>query len=231
MTVEDRELGEGTRPVARYQGGAHAAEVVRPDAGPDGAEPRASTRPRARDAAVHDLSPTATGSAREEDHTLAVRRVRAFACRLCVDAGSDSRPAMDAHIRGTHLHELRPRITASARIARAFDEQHAERLPSKVHKCTLCTAYYPADDWRAKDSQSVKHMYECPELDGRTSAPFEIISDIDKIRAVSVARRAGGAFGCRWCAERVTFGERAASAHIFGAHRRLLYDADGSAIR
>ncbi len=221
MTVEGRELREGTRPVARYRGGAHAAEVARTD---DGAGPRAWTRPRARDAVVHELSPTATDGAHEEGHTLAVRRVPAFACRLC-DAGSNSRPAMDAHIRGAHLHELRPRITTRERIARAFSEQHGERLPAKVHKCALCTAYYPADDWRAKDSRSVKHMYACPALDGRTAAPFEIISDIDKIRAVAVARREGGVFGCRWCAERVTFGERAASAHIFGAHGKLLYDA------
>ncbi len=37
MPIEDRELSEGTRLVARYKGGAHVCEVVRTDGGPDGA--------------------------------------------------------------------------------------------------------------------------------------------------------------------------------------------------
>ncbi len=185
---------------------------------------------RSLKAAACDLFLIATDGAAEEDHTVAVRMVPTFACRLC-DSGCDSQREADVHIRDAHIDVLRPRITEYTRIARAFnDQQGGERLPSKIHKCTLCTTYYPADDWQSKDGQGVRHMQTCPNLPKGTSdsAPFEIIKDIDKIRASSakhLIERVGDAFGCKWCPDRVTFGEHAAEDHVFSDHRKLLYDA------
>jgi hypothetical protein len=184
---------------------------------------------RTLNTAACDLFLIATDSAGEEDHTAALQMVPAFACRLCA-AGHDNQRAAEAHIRDAHLADLRPRITEYERIARAFNDQpDRERLPSKIHKCTLCTTYYPDDDWYAKNSLSIHHLLTCPNLPkrGGSTAPFEIIRDIDKIRASSakhLIERVGDAFGCKWCPERVMFGENAADDHVFSHHRRLLYD-------
>lgn len=186
---------------------------------------------RSLNTAACDLFLIAPDGLGDEDHVVALRMVPAFACRLCA-AGYDSQPAAKAHIRGVHLDDLRPRITEYERIARAYNDQHPneERLPPQVHKCTLCTTYYPVDEWQAKNSQSVRHMFSCPKLPGseHTAAPFEIIKDINNIRASAakhLVERAGDAFGCEWCPERVTFGKNEADEHIFSAHRKQLYDA------
>jgi hypothetical protein len=167
----------------------------------------------------------------DEDHAVALRMVPAFGCRLC-DAGYEDRKAADEHIRTAHLDDVRPPVTDYGRIAQAFNAIHPveEHLPAKIHKCMLCTAYYPVDDWRAKQSMSVRHMATCPELpnSGHSSAPFYLINDIVKIRS-SAARhlveRAGDAYGCKWHHELVMFGKQVADQHIFGEHRKQLYDA------
>jgi hypothetical protein len=180
--------------------------------------------------ARHEIWLIAPDGIGDEDSAVALRMVPAFACRRC-DAGTERVAAMREHIQQTHLSDLQPRITDYKRIAEAYNRIHGgeDRLPQAIHRCMLCDEFYPSHEWRAINSQSVGHLSTCKKLvdSGHSSAPFEIVTNIDRIRASAAAnlvRRAGDAYDCTLC-KLVTFGAQAATEHVFSTHSKDLYDA------
>jgi hypothetical protein len=167
----------------------------------------------------------------EPAEALVARMVPAFACRLCAGFGCDNRSDIEQHIQERHAEQVVAPLNDYDEIAVAYNKRNpgAASLPKAIHKCAECTAYYPVEDWREKQSQSIAHMYSCPQKPkDKSNAGFTPIRDMNVIRKSSLAHivsQVGEVNRCCLCSE-VIFGARStALKHALTTHKRALYDA------